>query len=1831
MACKYTYKGAEYTEEEFRKVLKSMPRPELQKYVPSATVPSAPFVTSTDAWVELGLKQAIRMAVEGGYDRIAWTTGNQQNGRYDLSKQVDSIGWKSSQDGRGSRGIANAKVVTISAPQGDYGLIVGPDGIVADTVDDGAFEEQAVGKRLDEVVGKEIADKIMSEDSGDLSGDGLRVGGSGMKGFYDKILPTVAKKVSKRLGGDGKVGQVNISETGQQQSISITPEMRAKVQQGVPLMQDAKGAVEFARGGEAIIRALENPDASTGIHELAHVARRFLFDRSIPQENRQGITDEHIATAEKWAGAKDGNWSREAEEKFARGFERYLRDGKAPNDSLKDVFQKFATWLRDIYLNLFTSPVKDMVSPEMRKVYDALVTRAPINEQRQAEQVPERGGQGTKAATPAAQTPSPAPVAEGSGAAQGAPQIETLSEPKTLHRGQDGKRTADGERINEHKGVNGLFASESLEAAQKYGRKTGAKSIELPAGTTVETIEINGDLDEAFRKREVDAINASKADVVKLVTVDGDRSGKQVQYVLKNKDLWPPRREKIEDPPVIPPTEPPVREITDESWRQRNTHGSAKWLKERAPQIYKALNKNARRDIEYDVLPNKVSLEAARNIVGYLGIENAIDAAFDPANGLPMAVRTMIMGVSVTELERMGELDRATALWADAMDYGTDIGQGAQAFNAIKGMYSPAIVLNEAQRVVKNALDRVPAEARARAEHVYNTLTDTQRQVVEQILLKQSIQDRINKRAANPPYSAGGSSISFGKEVRQALETAKRKSVTRKAAEQAFKELGSMMNSGVPPQMVTIAVYLIERGARSFAEVAKVVTKRLGKKALPYLKAAYAEANKQLGINDEFVTTPEQIDEYIAKQNTDLEVKRFERAIKAGRDAEAAKAIAALQQVARDMGVWGAYRDQAAERLKRMAEKTIADGRLENPPVAEFTQGLIRNMVSQMREQAEAMGKEESEVKRPSDIKIIGEAYKNPEKYKEVWQKTQNEFRAKLNAAKARLAKAETPEAKEEAKRAIEREHDKLEKLDAYYGDLMPKPFSDALLGRAIRDGLKAENIKINEIIRQHYSIPEAAKRTLQQKLVQEAGLTEEQGTELADQIGREFNRMMDERKAAAQDQFIKRKTTKRTRKERRIEDEAILLTNTGALSKEEFLQKYAEIMDWPRLTKEDADDLVRLSNRVQEAPEGRPRNEAISDLLGKMADLKGVSKWDIGTAVWYSHLLSGVSTQGVNFVANTARLMAEGAAATMRNPSDVRGLIGAITYGFARGVQEFRSTLVTGYSPVRGKVEAAALLERHKFKGPLRILNNHKYVQRLMRAVDTLFYEPLREMRAYQVAATEARSTYPSDSIRKKALELMNRDDQSINQAQQQAQAEYEEEMKRISSSDLSASERRKAEGKADRDRKRRAFELVELGRPQDMLERSANFALASTYNDPPKGTIGAFARGMNNISREVPPLRAVIPFVNVVANVLTDALNYTPIGAARAMAGGSVIGAVAQKMGSDRIMQDFEKMSPAERADVRADMLAKFEIATIVFTALLLATEPGDDDEPLIEVTGSGFGSYGKNEVLRKSGWTPKSIRIGDRWYSYEYTPLTLLLSAVGNYRDSQKYRKDDSDKSEMERWHAAVSRTVPSILDMSFLSSSEKLLSGLANPEGDNKIEDLIASSVKSAKRLVIPAIYDEAARGIEAAYNSPLKDVRRSIFGNFLKDIPGARDNYPVRYDALGDPVMPDWRPFRRFQSPADESDPVVNLIIDKQFQLRLPPVTTPIYDPDLEKDREMTPQEREIYYQVRGRAIREGIEDKFNELEEMTPNEFAKAMVQIQKEATTMAKKEVMGF
>ncbi|MGB4205010.1 MAG: hypothetical protein WBJ84_05240, partial [Bacteroidales bacterium] len=170
----------------------------------SASVQSAPFVTDTKALLGLAVKRIMAYAAANGYEKVAFINGEQSADRYNLSKQVDSIAWRLN----GSSG--GDKIVTVEMPQGTTELFINKDGRIGRT---GRLLSDANGKQLDDVIGKEITEKVLSEDEGNLSGDGLKVGGSGMVAFYDRIVPQVVSDQLKKVGG--KMEGVRINTKGQ--------------------------------------------------------------------------------------------------------------------------------------------------------------------------------------------------------------------------------------------------------------------------------------------------------------------------------------------------------------------------------------------------------------------------------------------------------------------------------------------------------------------------------------------------------------------------------------------------------------------------------------------------------------------------------------------------------------------------------------------------------------------------------------------------------------------------------------------------------------------------------------------------------------------------------------------------------------------------------------------------------------------------------------------------------------------------------------------------------------------------------------------------------------------------------------------------------------------------------------------------------------------------------------------------------------------------------------------------------------------------------------------------------------------------------------------------------------------------------------------------------------------------------------------------------------------------------------------------------------------------------------------------------------------------------
>lgn len=187
------------------------------------------------------------------------------------------------------------------------------------------------------------------------------------KEFYNDL--------SERLGGDKnaslKLNELGIKgikyKHGLSHNFVVFDDKAIKVIE--KYNQSVNGMTEIMSDGERIISIFKTADRSTFLHEMGHV----FFDdiqklASMDNAPKQLLDDWN--TLKEWSGWIDGENvdNTKAHEKFARGWESYLRSGEAPTKGLQRVFRQFSKWLTRIYRSVqrlggeVPSDIKDIMA-----------------------------------------------------------------------------------------------------------------------------------------------------------------------------------------------------------------------------------------------------------------------------------------------------------------------------------------------------------------------------------------------------------------------------------------------------------------------------------------------------------------------------------------------------------------------------------------------------------------------------------------------------------------------------------------------------------------------------------------------------------------------------------------------------------------------------------------------------------------------------------------------------------------------------------------------------------------------------------------------------------------------------------------------------------------------------------------------------------------------------------------------------------------------------------------------------------------------------------------------------------------------------------------------------------------------------------------------------------------------------------------------------------------------------------------------------------------------------------------------------------------------------
>lgn len=430
----------------------------------------------------------------------------------------------------------------------------------------------------------------------------------------------------------------------------------------------------------------------------------------------------------------------------------------------------------------------------------------------------------------------------------------------------------------------------------------------------------------------------------------------------------------------------------------------------------------------------------------------------------------------------------------------------------------------------------------------------------------------------------------------------------------------------------------------------------------------------------------------------------------------------------------------------------------------------------------------------------------------------------------------------------------------------------------------------------------------------------------------------------------------------------------------------------------------------------------------------------------WYMNILSGLSTQSINVFGSGHNLFLRGLATALTQPKGFPSFLDGLSKGVSKGLEGaagvMRGRTQTRLGPkyeglARGTKpptwEAQNALVQKLIADPINFFNkNLEIVAKLMNAADTFFYETGSEGQAYLATynALKKGGVTPQNMGAKIAEELHS------------APAEW-------TSAETQAKKEWGASGTkfTPRDVALRAYEIIDQKRDVGLQERAHRFGEITTFTEKPQGVFGEIAKLLDAAVQKIPVLRIQFPFIHVVSNVLSQSLDYTPIGAIRAAAGKHINDVVNSTLKGQDLGPRFD---PEERLQRLGS-----SIIGMALTSGVLALVDGylDDEDPKFAIYARGPQNKGQAEALAQKGWAPYSIKIGDTYIKYSETMLAPMFAWMGELHDAYRYSPAFNKKNPGDKFVYGLARMSGVVLDMGFLRGVSRVwdaMRGEGNPK-------------------------------------------------------------------------------------------------------------------------------------------------------------------------------------
>ena len=270
----------------------------------------------------------------------------------------------------------------------------------------------------------------------------------------------------------------------------------------------------------------------------------------------------------------------------------------------------------------------------------------------------------------------------------------------------------------------------------------------------------------------------------------------------------------------------------------------------------------------------------------------------------------------------------------------------------------------------------------------------------------------------------------------------------------------------------------------------------------------------------------------------------------------------------------------------------------------------------------------------------------------------------------------------------------------------------------------------------------------------------------------------------------------------------------------------------------------------------------------------------------------------------------------------------------------------------------------------------------------------------------------------------------------------------------------------------------------PESLRIASADASLYNTFTNAP----GAIGQAFMGLREKVPAISFILPFVRTPVNIARYTFERTPL--------------------APLVSQWRDDIAAG---GARADLaLARMSTGTSI---QLMAFDWADSGL----ISGAGSKDAGEREAMQRQGWQPYSVKVGNRWYSYNRAdPFGSMLGFAAD--TAEAIRRGEINQDDVDEWQEVMAMGITAVsqtaINKTYLRGVSDFVEVMSDPQqySEKYVNGVIASFLP----------YTALSGGIERAVDPTVREASNPWQAIQAK-VAGLSENLPPRRTLWGDEV------------------------------------------------------------------------------------------------------------